>query len=103
KFERDEISETVSHFVFRAHSDVEVAFPFNPDNLVASRVYVTAESRWAHVDRYEWDVYHFRNAAASKSLTALVGRGLGQGDGTVLHLLRGAVHPDTLLTFSESH
>ncbi|KAH7702009.1 hypothetical protein AAVH_30851 [Aphelenchoides avenae] len=105
KFERGEVSETVKHFVFRAYTDVEVAFPFNADNLVASRVAVVAENRWAHVGRYEFDVYHFRNAVNAKSLTAIVGHGLGKGDGTVLHLLGGTVYPDALLTFrdSESH
>ncbi|KAH7702008.1 hypothetical protein AAVH_30850 [Aphelenchoides avenae] len=102
KFERDEISETVKHFALHACSDVEVAFPLNSDNLVASRVNVTAENRRAYAARYEWDVYRFRNVVTSKSLTALVGHGRGEGHGTVLHLLRGEVGPEALLTFRPS-
>ncbi|KAH7684453.1 hypothetical protein AAVH_41041, partial [Aphelenchoides avenae] len=83
KFERGEISELVGHFKFETAR--RIVFRFKDHNKIASEV---------KVGGYEWDVYRFRNAAIGEWLTACVGHPVSFSAYTVLHIVKGDVHPD---------
>ncbi|KAH7720598.1 hypothetical protein AAVH_11929 [Aphelenchoides avenae] len=93
-FELGKIAGTVKHF--ELHSEKEMDYAFNGDNLLVSGLKVEGGKQWDRIVDYVWDVYRFRNAITSEYLTACVRRDASgyPHAGSILHISRGEIYPD---------
>ncbi|KAH7720596.1 hypothetical protein AAVH_11927 [Aphelenchoides avenae] len=92
-FELGKIAGTVKHF--ELHSEKEMDYAFNGDNLLVSGMKVEGREQWDRIDDYVWDVYRFRNASTHEYLTACVGRDTSAyPNNSILHISKGQVYPN---------
>ncbi|KAH7715164.1 hypothetical protein AAVH_17438 [Aphelenchoides avenae] len=90
-FERGEITGIVEHFRFQKFASKGMHFAFSRDNLLVSGTKVEGD----RIDRFEWDVYRFKNASTNEYLTACVGQTKPPHYvESFLHIVKGEVYPD---------
>ncbi|KAH7712511.1 hypothetical protein AAVH_20166 [Aphelenchoides avenae] len=99
-FERGEITDTVDHFEFATSSSNGMNYAFKRDNLLVSRMKVEGKSQWDPINKYEWNVYRFRNASTNEYLTACVGQSTSAFNAkSLLHISKGEVYPDASFAY----